>query len=594
MGLSFAGTKPEKGQLARFVVSSLAGFAMMAPALAKSPPDAGLLLKQQEQLQIRLPDSQQQPEAPEPARPSPEDDTGITVRVQSIHFNGALDMVPEAQLQELVRGVIGDELDFAGLQELTIRVSNYLRDNGHLLARAYLTPQDVTEGHLEITLQKGRLAGAPGKGGGWQINTAPGVRIDAARLQDIVESAAPSGSSATQNDLERALLLINDLPGVTAHATLGPGVASGTSKLTVEASEGPLFGVMLQGDNFGNQSTGKAQTSAQVNLNDFSGQGDHAGLLLTESAGISLGRLSYDLPLGSQGLRGAINYLDMRYKVVEGLGVASKLAGTSQIIDLDLTYPFIRSRTQNLAGRLGIARKSISDNSAAGSLDDKLINVISVQLSGNVLPGLTGNRQISGGIAISAGRLDLGADPANQAADAASLHTQGDYLKASYQLTAQQNLGSKVTLAGRVSGQVAGKNLDSSEKFILGGPNGVRAYPAAEAPGDEGWLASLEIRYDLPGATHWGDVRLFSFIDTGGITLHKDAGNMAIGTYTGRNRFNLAGAGLGATLSRAENYSVNIVWAFPWGNNPGRSSAGLNTDGRQDASRFWLQASVGL
>jgi len=36
---------------------------------------------------------------------------------------------------------------------------------------------------------------------------------------------------------------------------------------------------------------------------------------------------------------------------------------------------------------------------------------------------------------------------------------------------------------GRVSAQWASKNLDSSQKFGLGGPNGVRAYPSGEGYG---------------------------------------------------------------------------------------------------------------
>jgi len=207
---------------------------------------------------------------------------------------------------------------------------------------------------------------------------------------------------------------------------------------------------------------------------------------------------------------------------------------------------------------------------------------------------LTGSRYISGGISVSLGRLDLGGAPASQAADAAGLRTQGDYLKATCQVTGLQMLTNSVTLAGRFSGQVAGKNLDSSEKFILGGPNGVRAYPAAEAPGDEGWLASFEIRYDLPSVTNWGNMRLFTFFDAGGIALHKTPGSSAISNYTGHNRFSLAGAGVGVTLSRAEQYSINVLWASPLGSNSGRSAAGLNADGQTDASRFWLQASIGL
>ena len=43
--------------------------------------------------------------------------------------------------------------------------------------------------------------------------------------------------------------------------------------------------------------------------------------------------------------------------------------------------------------------------------------------------------------------------------------------------------------------QLANKNLDSSEKFTLGGIGGVRAYPSGEASGDEGRKISFDLKY---------------------------------------------------------------------------------------------------
>ena len=54
-----------------------------------------------------------------------------------------------------------------------------------------------------------------------------------------------------------------------------------------------------------------------------------------------------------------------------------------------------------------------------------------------------------------------------------------------------------MTFSASLRGQQASKNLDSSEKFSLGGPYGVRAYACGEASGDEGWLGSLELRHGI-------------------------------------------------------------------------------------------------
>jgi hypothetical protein len=66
------------------------------------------------------------------------------------------------------------------------------------------------------------------------------------------------------------------------------------------------------------------------------------------------------------------------------------------------------------------------------------------------------------------------------------------------------------------SGQAANKNLDVSEKMELGGINAVRAYPEGEAYGDQGAVANVEARWDLPA---WdlvgGHPQLVAFVDGG-------------------------------------------------------------------------------
>ena len=155
-----------------------------------------------------------------------------------------------------------------------------------------------------------------------------------------------------------------------------------------------------------------------------------------------------------------------------------------------------------------------------------------------------------------------------------------------------QKLPGALSLWASLSGQMAQKNLDSSEKFILGGPNGVRAYSGSEGSGDDGWLGTLEVRYDMPGGTALGQAQLFGFYDTGAITLHKDAGNVPITTASAQNRYGLAAWGLGISLSKTSSHALRIVWARKVGDNPGRSTAGLDADGRADAARLWLQATL--
>ena len=129
------------------------------------------------------------------------------------------------------------------------------------------------------------------------------------------------------------------------------------------------------------------------------------------------------------------------------------------------------------------------------------------------------------------------------------------------------------------NGQFAGKNLDSSEKFGLGGANAVRAYPGGEAFGDQGYVLNLELRQPLP--KWWdsqpGQMQLSGFIDTGTVTLNKSP------IVTGNNRRTLSGIGLGLTWDDPGSFSVRMFYATKVGN-------AVATSIPDSPSRVWLQA----
>ncbi|MCC6200958.1 MAG: ShlB/FhaC/HecB family hemolysin secretion/activation protein [Moraxellaceae bacterium] len=121
---------------------------------------------------------------------------------------------------------------------------------------------------------------------------------------------------------------------------------------------------------------------------------------------------------------------------------------------------------------------------------------------------LGGGGTTYGSLAYTTGQLDL--DAVLQAAEALSAKTQGSFDKWNVDVARIQATSvNSLSLFARVSAQWAGTNLDSSEDFGLGGPNGVRAYPLGEGYGDEGWLTQIEARYQM------GSFVPYAFYDAG-------------------------------------------------------------------------------
>ena len=150
---------------------------------------------------------------------------------------------------------------------------------------------------------------------------------------------------------------------------------------------------------------------------------------------------------------------------------------------------------------------------------------------------------------------------------------EGTYAKLEADLTAVQKIGHATDFLVKVSGQKASRNLDSSEEFYLGGPNGVRAYAQGEGSGDEGVLGTAELRYHTPvrGLT------LSTFYDTGVVRVSKSP------VDEGDNHVSLRGWGIGAAYSAPGDWFARLDYARRIGSD---SSVAPKNNAR---GRVWFQ-----
>ncbi|HWK51886.1 MAG TPA: POTRA domain-containing protein, partial [Steroidobacter sp.] len=282
-----------------FLVSSLPLLAQ-----AQTPPNAGQILNEQQRLQQqrlnRLPSDDVPAE-----RPALRDVGGTRVTVKQIVFSGEERIATRDELHKVVADAVGQSLGFDELQSLTDRVSTYLRGKGYPLVGAYLPAQDVTNGRIEIAIVEGRIQqGANGV----VIRPDSSVRMSQSRLRAIAEQAVEPGQPVRQRDLERAVLLINDLPGIAARGALERGDAAGTSRLALTVAEDRMLAGGTSIDTYGNRYNGSERINARVGLNDPLRIGDQAGLSLTKSEGLGSVSADYSLPVGSSGLRMGVAY----------------------------------------------------------------------------------------------------------------------------------------------------------------------------------------------------------------------------------------------------------------------------------------------
>lgn len=560
--------------------------AMMWALSAQAAPDAGQLLNEQQRLE------QSAPRLPAPSAPAvqlPSLDAvaaqpGLRARIERVRFTGADGLVEEASLQALVADARGRTLNHAQLLQLAGRVSQTLQAAGYPLARAYLPRQDLSEGELEIAVLPGRL-----QSGAERIKVLNAEPALAAWLAAIADAALPPGPVRSEQ-LERALLLINDVPGVQARASLEKGKEAGSSRMLVRADSSRRWDAQLGLDSFGNRYTGEWRSSAQAQLYRPLAADDVLSASLSHARGNDQLALGYGLGLNPQGLRAQLNTSLLRYEL-GGDSAPLGLSGTAGSLSAGLSYPLLRARGANLWGSVELERKSMNDKALGQEIRARRIVKASATLSGNlVAPQLGQLAQHEMSLGLAGGQLKLD-NAADSLVDALSARTAGGFSKLFWRASRVQSFEAAPdwSLFLGASGQQGGRNLDSSEKFILGGPAGVRGQAMGEASGDSGWLMNLELRRDFSLAQGLR-AQALGFVDHGRIQLHTRPWTGAL-SATQSNGYALSGAGLGLNLY-GERWTLRSAYARALGDNPGLSPKGLNADGRSGRNHLWVQAAL--
>ena len=558
---------------------------LLATTAFAAPPDAGTLLNEQRQPGSGLPDRLPKPDTSTVERP-PLADSGARITVKEFRFSGLGTIATEAELQTLVRDQIGRQLSFGELQGVAALITKYLREKkGYLLARAYLPRQDVTAGIIEIAIVSGRLDGKV------KVNRKTGTRASQSLLEGIANRAVPVGSVVRMENLERATLLMNDLPGLTSKSSLQPGSVPGTTSVIIDASEGPLLSGSVSTDNQGDRYTGIWKSTGQIAVNDPFGLGDQLSLSFTGAENMLQGRAAYALPLGSTGLSWSLSYTGLYYELGGDLANLNS-NGRADTLSTGLSYPLVRSRNASIWAGLTFEYLLMNDKANGATTRDRTIPVGNGSLTGSFLDGFGGGGMTNVNLTLYGGSLDLSGHSDSQAADDLGPKTSGGFFRATYSLGRLQRITDQLALSVSARGQFAGGNLDSSQKFILGGPTGVRAYPSGEASGDEGHAFTAELRLDLPFMPKWAETQVIGFMDSGWVKLHDTLWPGSISSASGKNDYWLSGGGAGLNIGKQGLYSIRASYARTIGINDGRSTTGKDSDNRSDKDRVWLQAMI--
>jgi hemolysin activation/secretion protein len=190
---------------------------------------------------------------------------------------------------------------------------------------------------------------------------------------------------------------------------------------------------------------------------------------------------------------------------------------------MQFAYPFLRSRTGNVRGRVAVTYHDGVTDSAFGELSHDVIAAVRVGLSFDSVDSWRGVNLID--LEFSHG---LSAFGSSERGDPFASRVGGnpEFSKATLYVARLQSIAPHFSVLLAASGQAAFSNLLAPEEFAFGGEFYGRAYDPSEVVGDSGAAGKVELRFtqDNPGAFSF---TLYGFYETGYVWRRLDASEIS-------------------------------------------------------------------
>ena len=444
-----------------------------------------------------------------PRRVNPPLVGGATFKVGGFKLIG-LDSERAAALLPLLDRYIGDGRQLLDLEDAAKDVEVVLQRQGLFLAQVYVPEQTLSDGVVALQVVEGRI-------GNVQLEVDPAVKVDP-ELMDRFIAILRGNPVAERERVERALFALGDLRGIQVTSSLTPGDKPGYADLTVKVGAGARVSVSADIDNGGSIFTGRFRVGGNLEWLSPTGRGDSLTLraLASTNGGVMFTRLGWLMPVGARGTKFGLAASALRYKLGSSVFEPLDATGTGYALSAQLLHPMIRSRNNNLFLQGSFDRRRFEDK--VGAID--LISRKSV--TSYFTLGVVGDWRdtlLGGGISNYSANLVGGQLKLETAEDVdtdrRNYNAAGRYGKLVVTGSRLQALPNKDYLYFSALAQFASKDLDSSEKQSLGGPYGVRGYPAPDTPSDSAVMFGWEYRKPLAIEAYAGDWVLAVFGDYG-------------------------------------------------------------------------------
>ena len=497
----------------------------------------------------------------------------LKVLVKEFVFEGNKKF-PTSELQDLVKNKLNKELTYADLREVLQDISFYYRSKGYL-ATAYLPEQSIESGIIVIRVAEGVI-------GKIVINYSgkDAANISEERIKKFIYNKINRTTILNITQLDNNIRNLNNVPGINVIAQLQEGSSPGQVDVIVTSSNTNTVSALASMDNNGSRSSGYERLTNVFNFDSLFNWGERFSFTNVISEGSHYYAMNSTLPVGYDGLQSTFRISKLEYDLSEPFD-STNPTGYSTEFNLTFSKPLIFQTGESLTSSISFSRNDYVNDVKTGNSSNKDIIKSVANLNYNKQDRFFSGGNNSLNLGFTYGTLNLKDNMTNYDTDQLTTRNNGEYWKAAININRLQRINNNYSATFKFNGQYTDKNLDGAEQISLGGPTAVRAYPANEASGDQGFVSSIELN------------RAFSnnsvvslFYDYGKIQLHKTAYENWNSTNSSlKNNYDLQGTGITFSYPINKSFNLQATYAKTLGNNRGKDSDGNDADGLTKNSR---------
>lgn len=447
--------------------------------------------------------------------------------IQRIELKGDALLDPD-DAARLVAPFTGLRLGENRINLLLRRLTAALIDKGYITSRAYIGPQNLASGVLQVTLVAGRIEAVKLDGSEASGRSLAPLPF---RAQDVLRLA----------DLEQGVDQINRLRSRRAEMQILPGQSPGGSVVDIRTQVQAPWRVHLGADNAGQKSTGTIRGRVMVEADNPLGLFDAWNLTHIQSGDSKASLLSVSVPWGYNTLSYTYTVSDYASPIP---GLSAVIAGDSANHSFAINRVIQRDAVSRTALDAMLTLRRAQRDVAGIALTPQDMSVL--RLAASRLQRWPG-AELSADLGYVRGLRAFGAEADVDGLSTPSPHYQ--FEKLDFNFAATVGLGPHFAWRGSVTGQRAQRGLQSSEQIFIGGAGTVRGFEEGQLAGDRGAYTRHEL--------HWADAAAqthaipYLFYDYGRVRLLADP-----------DWKQLAALGVGVRAAW-EGLSAEVNWARP-------------------------------